>query len=238
MSPRTPLLRPDRYFDGRQISLARGIAVVLLVTVGLTAGVYSLGFIVTENIDGTVTVDNPDRPPENFCDGTFESANSNADCDEPATVDKDIDVFLWKAVGSVAGQMIVGVPVLWLFVGLLLYAGSWLFDGDGPRSNAWVVAAWGLVPSVVSFAAVLVVLSLTFDPVTVTAGTDPTVFRDDVIGELGVLHTVGAVFGLLGTLWGAVIWRFGLEDGRNLSGTGASIVAGAVAVFMFLFGAA
>jgi len=39
------------------------------------------------------------------------------------------------------------------------------------------------------------------------------------------------------TLWGAVVWRFGLQEGRGVHGTAASAVAGGAALFLLLFGA-
>ncbi|NHN46635.1 YIP1 family protein [Halostella sp. JP-L12] len=238
MSPRTPLLRPGRYFDERGVSLARGLAVVALVTAAMVAGVYGMGLIFTERIDGAVTVDNPERPPDAFCEGSAGSEQLASSCDEPKEVKRDIDEFLWKAVGKSASGLVLGLPIVWLFVGGLLHAGSWLAGGEGSARNSWAVAAWGLAPGVAGFAVGLVVLALTFDPVTVSSSAEPAALRREVIDSLGALEVAGTVTGVATTLWGAVIWRVGLQEGRNVGGTAASAVAGAAALLVWLFGAA
>jgi hypothetical protein len=245
VSPRTPLLRPDRYFDERGVSIARCLAVLALVTTAMTAGVYGLGWVLTERIDGTVTVDNPERPPDAVCDSAAASPETASDvggemesrCDEPKEVERDIDELLWKGVSDAAGQVMLGFPLLWLFVGLLLHAGSWLAGGDGSAANSWAVAAWGLAPGVAGLAAGLLVLSLTVEPTTVSAATEPTALRRHVVDSLGALEAVGTVTGVVTTLWGAVVWRFGLQEGRDVHGTAASAVAGGAALFLLLFGA-
>lgn len=237
MSPRTPLLRPDRYFDERGVSLARGLAVVALVTAATVAGVYGIGWIFTERIDGTVAVDNPGRPPDAFCDNSAASEQMTSGCDQPKEVERDVDDLLWKAVNSTAGEALLGLPFVWLFAGLVLHAGSSLAGGEGPAGNSWAVAAWGFVPGIAGIAAGLLVLSLTFEPMTVTPSTEPAALRRHVVGTLGALEAFGTVAGVVTTLWGAVVWRFGLKEGRNLDGAAATAVAGVAALLLLLLGA-
>lgn len=238
MSPRTPLLQPDSYFSERTVTAAEAAVVAAVGVGGFLVIVYAIGAVFAAGIDGTVEVDNPERPPEAFCEdgGAFETGPGG--CDEPRTVERNIDEFLWEAVGSVAGQLLVGLVVVWLGVGLALHAGSGLAGGEGAVGRSLAVAAWGLLPGLFSGAAAVVVLAVTFDPVTVAPGDDPAVLREQVVTQVDAVRTFGRVSGLLTTVWSALVWRFGLRHQRAVSGTEATLVAGVVAVCLLLLGAA
>jgi hypothetical protein len=233
--PRTPLLRPDRYFAERTTTLGRGVAVGLVTIIALLVGIYVLGWIFTVNIDGTVTVDNPAYPGDAFCDGDSPGDISTSGCDEPAEVERDIDRIIWDAFGSVAGQVAVGLVIVGILVAAGLHLGVALADGEGPFGRTLAVAAWGLAPTVAGMAVTLLVLWFTFDPVTVSSRQDPSVFRD-VVGQLAAMRRAGQVTGVLAMAWGAVVWRFGLLHEHDLPGTVASMIAGIVAVLLLLIG--
>lgn len=235
--PSTPLRRPDRYFSERTASLGHGIAVGLLTIVVLLAGVCTLGWVFAANIDGTVTVDNPSYPGDAFCDGDSPSSFTSHGCDEPKQVERNIDHFVWTAVGAIAGRLAIGLPIVLLLVAGALHAGSWLANGEGPFGRTLAVAAWGMVPTLAGMAAALVALWLTFDPISVSSGQAPSTLRDQAIAQLDTMRLVGQVSGVLTMAWGAVVWRFGLLHERNVSGTAASAVAAVVAVLFLLLGA-
>jgi hypothetical protein len=236
--PRTPLRRPDRYFDERTASLGRGVAVGLLTVVALLAGVYALGWVFAANIDGTVTVDNPAYPGDAFCDGDSPGEFTPSGCDEPKQVERNIDQFMWQAVGSVVGQLAIGLPIVLLLVAGALHAGTSLANGEGSFGRTLAVAAWGLVPTLAGMAVALVALWLTFDPITVGDGYDPATLRDQAIAQLDTMRLVGQVCGVLTMVWGATIWRFGLYHERDVSGSAASAVAVTIAVLFLLGGTA
>jgi len=95
------------------------------------------------------------------------------------------------------------------------------------------VALWGLAPSVFGLAVSLAAMWLVYDPLTVSPGTDPSVLVEHTRAELEPLTTWGPVVGGLVSLWGAVIWRYGLMEERGLRGTEASMVAGVTAVLLW-----
>lgn len=231
MAPRTPLLRPDRYFSERRASFARALGVVALVTVATVVAVYVLGWIFTNRVDGSVMVDNPARPPDGICGDDFFDQTG---CDQPKEIERNIDPIIDSAVGKVAVQVIWAMPLGWILIGLFLHVGSWLAGGENGSSASFTVAAWGMVPTMASLAIGLAVLYFTFDPVTVTPGDDPTVFRDQVLGEFGALRTAGTVLGVVTAVWSGVIWRFGLEHARRLSAGGATAVAAVATVLGIL----
>lgn len=235
MAPRTPLLRPDRYFADREPGVGRTLAVVALVTVGSVAGVFAIGWVFTDRIDGTVTMDNPERPPDAICENNPVEMSG---CDQPREVERNIDGILSDAVGGIAGQLLWAMPLVWLLIGLLVHAGSWLAGGEGGAGRSFAVTAWGLVPSLAALAVGVAVLAVTFDPISVTPADDPEMLQDQVLAQFGPLRAAGAVLGLVTTAWSAVIWRYGLERWRGLSGAAATAVAVVVALLVLLFGAA
>lgn len=231
MRPRTPLLRPDRFFAERELNDLRLLVVATILVVSVPAAVSGVGWVLTERVDGTVMVDNPERPSEAFCQGAPDSMD--AGCDAPAEVERNVDGPIDDAMGEFVGPALVGFPLVVLLVGLLLHAGSWLADGTNGPARSFAVALWGLVPSLLGLAFALAVTWLVYDPLTVTPETDPSVLVEHTRRELTPLTTWGPVVSGLVTLWGAVIWRYGLVEERGLRGAEASAVAGVTAVLLW-----
>ena len=231
MPPRTPLLRPDRFFAERELNGLRLLVVAVVLVFSVPVAVSGVGWIVTERVDGTVMVDNPNRPPEAFCQGAPDSMD--AGCDAPAEVERDVDGPINDAMGQFMGPALLGFPIVLLLVGLALHAGSWLADGTNGAVRSFAVALWGLAPSLVGLVLALAVMWLVYDPLTVTPETDPSVLVEHTRWELQPLLRWGPVVSGLTTLWGAIIWRYGLVEERGLPGTEASVVAGVTAVLFW-----
>lgn len=233
--PRTPLLRPDSYFDDRTATLGRGLAVAALLTLATLGLAVGLGAVFAVNIDGTVTVDNPAYPGDVFCDGDPSGDIEASGCDEPETVERDIDRLTWDAIGSIAGQLALGFPIVLLVVAGALHAGSALADGEGGFGRSLAVGAWGLVPAVLAGVVTIAVLAVTFDPITVSPGDGPERLRLLAMSQVEEIQLVGTVSGAIATVWGAVVWRFGLYHQRDVPGDAATAIAGIVgAVFLLL----
>lgn len=238
MAPRTPLLRPDRYFAERDLSLGRVLAVFGLVLFAGLAAVYGVGYLLVTHIDGTVMVDNPERPPELFCDGDMEfEIYDDADCDAPREVEQDVDPLLWDAVGELAGPMLVGMLLVVAGVTASLHAGSWLAGGKNGVTASFAVAVWGMTPIVVVAPASIAVLWALLDPVTISAGS-PEPAIDRLLSQLRAHQSVGTVSSVLSGVWSAAIWRFGLEHERGIEGVAATGVAVVTAMLLVLGGLA
>ena len=235
--PRTPLLRPDGYFDRRTATVGRGLAVAVLVTLALVATVYGLGWVFAANIDGTVTADNPSYPGDAFCDGDPPGDYTPDGCNESETVQRDIDRGIWDAIGSVAGQVVIGFPIVLLLLAGALHGGSALANAEGGFGRSLAVAAWGLVPTVFASLLTVAVLAFTFDSVTLSSGGSPAALLEPAMAQVREIELVGIVAGAIATLWGAAIWRFGLQHQRSVSGQAATAVAGTVALVFLLLGA-
>lgn len=232
MKPRTPLLRPDRFFAERDLNALRLLVVVVVLTFSVPAAVSGLGWILTERVDGTVTVENPNRPSDAYCENAPPIADQG--CDAPKQVERDVDVSIDRAVSDLLGPALLALPIALLVFGGLLHAGSWLLEGDGGAAESFAVALWGMVPSALSLAVLLVVVYATFDPTSVTPETGASAFGDRLLAELQPATRVGPVLSGVAALWSGVIWRFGLIHERGLTAGEASGLAGGVAVLSFL----
>lgn len=226
MAPLTPLLRPDRYFAERTLNGLRMLAVVGVATLGILGVYYGIGWVVASHVDGTVLVDNPERPPDWVCEDDSDVYDQSG-CDQPRQVERDVDTKIWAAWNGTAAYVLVAVPLAWLLVGVLLHAGSWFADADGGLAASFGVAAWTLLPVLAGGIVILGVLVATFDPVTVTPSNQKaavthaiTAFR--AIGPIQTLTTI------LTAVWGAVIVRYGLEHWRAVSGLAGWLIGGSV----------
>lgn len=213
------------------MSLGRAIVVVAALTVAIVIAVLVIGSILTANVDGTVIADNPAYPGDSFCENSHYGIN----CDEPETVERDIDSFIRPAISELAVTVAVGMPISWLLFGLAFHAGSWLAGGEGGVGRSLAVAAWGMAPAIVVVPIALAVLAVSFDPVTVSPGTDPTAFQERLLAQLNALRVVGPVLGIATSLWGGVIWWFGLREAKELSASAATAVAGVFTLVELLF---
>lgn len=227
MPPLTPLVRADRYFAERDLDGLRVLAVVGVVTVAVVAVFYGMGWIVASHVDGTVVVDNPERPPDPICQDETDVYDQSG-CDQPRTIERDVDSQIWAAWDGTVGQLLIAVPLTWLSVGILLHAGSWLMGSEDGLVHSFAVAAWGLVPMVVNSIVVLVILYITFDPITVTPATQDTVL-ESVQAPFQMLEPIWTIVTIVTVVWSAIIWRYGLEYKRGLSGPSAWLVAGIAA---------
>lgn len=228
MAPFTPLLRPRRYFSSRPTHLPKVLAVVglLLFTGPLT--VYGVGWVLTGAVDGTVTVDNPNRPPDWVCEDRSDG-ESVFDCDEPGQLERDVDAVIWDVMGEFAGPAVAVYPAVLLVLTLLLHAGVWLVDGDGSWFTTATVATWGLLPAVMVVAGMLVVLRYSVDPVTVAPGDDLGAALEPLETQLRTLRPYRPAGPVVSALWGAAIWRAGLVERHGLQNAEATVLAGVVA---------
>jgi hypothetical protein len=232
MPPSTPLLRPDRFFAQRDTAAGRILLVLCVIVFSLPVGIWGVGQVLKLRIDGTVLVENPNRPSERFCEGA--PASMDVGCDAPAQIEQNIDTVLSEAIGQLIGPALLGTLIVIVVVGGLLYVGSWVLGGENGVAASFAVAIWGLVPSVVSLLFGLGLLFVLVDPMTVTPASDPAVVTAQLQTDLTPLQQWSPVITGITTLWSAIIWRFGLQHTRGVSSGAATGVAGSVAVLLWL----
>lgn len=67
---------------------------------------YGVGWVLTATVDGTVTVDNPTRPPDSSC----ETAGG---CEEPERIERNVDAVIWDVMDEVAGPAFLVYALRW-----------------------------------------------------------------------------------------------------------------------------
>lgn len=213
------------------------MAVVGLLVAAGPAVVYGVGWVLAANLDGTVMVDNPDRPPDWVCEeDTNSEVFDDEDCDAPREVERNVDTVLWDAIGELVGPAFLAYPLALAVLTLLLHGGAWLAGADHGVLPTFAVAAWGMVPTLVLLPVSLVALSVTLDPVTISPGMDPETAIDPLVEQIRTLEPYSGVVSAVAALWGGVVWRFGLLHEQGLADTDATVVAGLVALLTAVAG--
>ena len=230
--PRTPLLRPGRFFAERApyLNLRTTIGLLLAVSVLTTAGVGTVGWLFAERLDVTTTVENDNRPPDWVCDGDHGATETDTlhstpfGCGQPETRQLNVGALLWeKIVGLLPVVFFVTLlaPVVVAGVAHLL---SSALGGEGPFGDTLAIAAWATVPALVQSLVAMSQLWMSLSRS--TFGTDPsqiaaTVERLTTTSPDGML----AVVVLTVTCWQGYIWHRGLTRALDLApGTATTLV--------------
>ncbi|ELZ11140.1 hypothetical protein C479_07523 [Halovivax asiaticus JCM 14624] len=149
------LVHPTEGFDGWLPRLPV-IAVLVVVLCALSgASIVYAGDAVTGEVSGSVTVDNPDQPPEGVCDGRHASFY---DCDAPETLERSLQTAASDAVGVVTPRGAIA-PLAWvLLIGSLFVFVSGRSGGsDGNAIAAFRdglgIAALAAVPGLLRYVA-------------------------------------------------------------------------------------
>ena len=238
MAPRTPLFRPDRFFAEREFHAGRILAVFGLVLASGLVTVYGVGYLMVTHIDGTVLVDNPDRPPEVVCDtGMNSSLYNESNCAAPEEIEQNVDPIIWDAIERLAGVMLGGLLLLIAGLSVILHVGSWLAGGTNGGAESFAVTVWGLAPTLFVAPIGVLALSVLIEPVTLSAAQDPASAFSGVERRIRANQWIGSTLTAASSVWSGVIWRFGLEHKRGLDGAEATALAGAVALLFLLVGA-
>ena len=227
--PSLPFVRPRTYFReyGPGLPLVPALVTVLLVALAITASFAGAGWLMMTNIAEDATVEKPDRPPEQFCEGTEPGDPFYDDC-HPERV--PMDDALWTAITDELPLVFATVLLLWVGLAAVLYLlPAWLGDPDGPPHDAFAVAAWAMVPFVgQSIAGVAAVAWFLRDR---TLSGDAATLESQIGMLVGILEgpVFLAVTGFIVGWQGYIVYQ-GLNEGRGM----AASTAGGVAAFFSL----
>ncbi|MBP1985994.1 YIP1 family protein [Halolamina salifodinae] len=234
VGPRTPLLRPDRYFEQHDGSppLAHAAIVVAVVTVAVAAGMAVLIDQFAAALDTTVTVDNPAYPGDSFCEGsTFE--NTLSGCDEPKTVERNLGAMVADELSWLAPASVVLVPLWWLIQAGVLYVAGSMAGGSGRFVDVATVAGWGMAPSLLRLVAVLGFTIQRLQSVSVPNNPENAiaVLQSAISG----IEVVGIVAVLVVAVWAGAIRIFGLAEAHDVPASTAGVIVGVLTVIGFVF---
>ena len=240
--PRTPLLHPGRYFAERapRLDLRTTVAVLLAVSVLTTAGIGAIGWLFAEELDVTVAVDNPNRPPDWVCDRQETDASSTATdavtmsgCDQSATTRVAVGSLLWEKFSGL-------LPLVFLatLFGPVLVAGVAQFvtgrmGGEGPFADTLAVSVWAAVPGLVQAAVAIGQFWWTLQRTSFSGDASQVAAT---LERLSATSPSGAflLVTLAVTCWQAYVWHRGLLHARRMDPGEAAPLVLVVAVLDFL----
>lgn len=258
----TPLLRPGEFFAERTpLRVAPAVGVVLLVAVATTAGTGLLGVLFAEQIEGTMTVDNENRPPDWLCedstggstgdstDGTTGAADGTTDsgtavsaesmlqegCDEPKTREVSASKLLMDAFAERLPFVFLGPFLAWLAFAVVLHLLSGALGGSNGFGQTLAVAGWGLLPSILRTVVVLILGYFFVQGLSLSS--DPEVLARQVESLRDTARSWPMVLvGLAEAAWQGYVWAHGLSHAREMNLGDAAMAAGLLAAAVFVFG--
>ncbi|GAB3410592.1 hypothetical protein GCM10027435_01370 [Haloparvum alkalitolerans] len=237
---------PHRFFDRRSPSLGTAVVVVLAVAVCVSLGIVALGAVFDATIDATVTVENPDRPPEWVCEqhgtdgggdgtdgGTATDGPFASSCEEPEYVDVDAGAELRDAVGGYVHYGFLGVLLWWVFSAGVFHAAARFAGGSARFGASLTAAAWALVPELLRMGAALALLYGALRSATVSAA-GMEALADDVLAALATVEPWLVVASLLTVALEWWILAAAGESFHDLSRSSAAVAAAMPAGFSLI----
>lgn len=223
MSPLIPFLHPNRAFEADDDSVERALAVVGVVGLVSAIALAGFGVVLGWTIPATVTVENPDRPPESMCDGdrfggnmTVDGKNISFGTPDGCAESRQIPAqrLVWRTLGPQLPVEFFAPFVSWLIVAGTLHVLT--RSDDESARGVLVVTAWGTVPQAIGTVLTVTVLSVSvlLGPAPVAASFEATLQRLDAAVRTSLPLAFSITAGM--TLWSAWIHYHGLRAVREL----------------------
>ncbi|UIP00388.1 YIP1 family protein [Halobaculum sp. CBA1158] len=212
--PRTPLLRPSRYFAAHDGSppLAHAVAAVAVVTVATAGGLAVFLGEFAAALDVSITVDNPSYPGDAFCENSaFDDTPTG--CGEPETVERNLGALVAEELSWLPPAAVALVPLFWVVQSGILHAASAVAGGDGPFGDTLAVVGWAMLPSLVRLVGIgaFVIHRLR----TTTLPGDPEGALAALEAALAGTEAMGLLAAVAVAVWGGVIRTYGLAEARD-----------------------
>ena len=228
------LVSPTMFFDERPPAetLPMAAGAVVLFTLALVVGIALTGSMLAGAIDATVTMDNPDRPPEQICERHADDPESvfGDDCDEPATIERDAGALVQEEMRQYIGFALVVPFVLWAVAGIVLFGTGRLVGGDPSFAGTVSLAGWAALPELFRLAVGLVGLWVALRDVTIT---DPDRAVEVLEAALAPVEPLLLVASLLTLGWQWYLLTGGMANESDIAWGEAAV---AVGVPLGLFG--
>ena len=226
-SLRTLLVAPTAFFDERPPAETLPIAIGLVVVyaVCLVGALVLLGSILAGSIDATVTVDNPDRPPEPICDQHGDDPDSvfGQNCDEPETIERDAGALLQETMQEYLWVALVGPFMLWLLGTGVLYVAGRLAGGMPSFAGTMALAGWAALPEFLRLGIALLVFHVAFSDVTIT---DPESETDVLLETIASQEPLLLAVSLVTIVWQWLLLTGGLTNDADIPWESAAIAVG------------
>lgn len=230
------LLSPAAFFDERPpaetLPLAAGV--VVLFAISFIIALLLVGSMLAGAIDATVTIDNPDRPPEPICAQHADDPDSafGESCDEPETIERDAGELVREAVNEYLWIGIVGPIILWILGTVTLFGAGRLAGGDPSLSGTLSLAGWAALPEFFRLGAGLVGLWYVLDDLTIT---DPERSASVFEAAMSTVEPVLLVVSLLTLVWQWALLTGGLSKDAEIPWSTAGVAVAVPLGLVFVF---
>ncbi|OIB55632.1 Yip1 family protein [Natrialba sp. SSL1] len=227
------LRSPSKFFEEHDPATTLPVAIGIVVTfaIALVLSVYFIASVLGGTIEGTVTVDNPDRPPEWVCDSPTGEMHETSSCDEPETIERDGGSLFYEAATNYVGYAAVLPFLMWVVGGLVLFAAGRLANGSPSLGGTFALAGWAAVPEFARLAAGLLAITVALSDVTITQFEQ----APDVIEvALASVEPVLVLATVATTIWQWVLLTGGLQQDADLSRAAAGVAVGVPLVIVLL----
>lgn len=234
-APLAALLTPRRFFAESEqgSSFAAAVAVVTAVAILVSLSAAGLGLLFASTVDGTVPVDNPDRPPEPFCQGPDLDVQDG--CDEPETIERDAGELIWEAFRSLVPWVFLGTYLYWLVQGTLVHLLTRAFGGAGHWSETMAVLGWATPAALLQAFGVLAFFAWLTAGESITASSEARLQAEFemLLASVPEFNVLALVVGL----WQVAIVAYGLAETHDVDPVEGAIAGGLVLVPLSLLAA-
>jgi hypothetical protein len=225
-------LHPESWFRRRADSMngGRALLIALFVALVLTAQVGGFVWLLSERMTGTITRDNPDRPPDWVCDDESESAFSElnttpAGCDQPKRETVEIGTLVWRAASDRLVGIFFGLLLLWILGGVVIHLLAGGIESHGSFGQTLEVLAWCGVVELVFVAISMLLLLASVGDATLSA-SDPDALLSAIRSlTSGPLPALARAIGIGGVLSQSYVLYGGLVGVHETDRFRAGVVA-------------
>lgn len=229
LRPLVQILRSPRSFFReypQATSATVGFAIALLFAITVAGGIWYLGGLLAASTDATVTMDNPERPPDWVCEQHSDDPDSilGEGCDAPATIERSVGSLLMDAVSDYIFPVFFFTLLLWPLSGIVLYGFARLVGGTGGFLETLGVTAWGYIPEFVRLGVGLVGLTYVLSKTTFRAPVES--FTHQFETAIAPLEVPFMIATMLLVLWQWSLLTAGIEEVHDLDTLTAAFAVG------------
>lgn len=212
MSPSTKksirqiVLDPKAFFERRRPAdtLPYAIAIVAVLALATVIATFVLGSMLAGAIDATVTMDNPERPPDWMCEDDAASTPAPG-CDEPKTVERDAGSLVYDATTDYAVPLLFAPFLLWGFGTVVLNLAGRAAGGSPTVAGSAALAGWAVLPELFRLLVGLAALRYVLWNTTITSVQQAPAALETALAPVSPILTVATIL--------TVAWQWHLLSG-------------------------
>lgn len=228
---------PESWFRSRADGFngPRALLIATLVALVLTAQVGGFLWFLSERMTGTITRDNPDRPPDWVCDGgASDTTRTPFGCAEPKEETVEVGRLFWNHASDQLFPLFIGVLLLWFLGGVAIHLLVGGLGSEGSLGQTLEVVAWSGVVELLTVGISVALLAVEAQSLTL-ATSDPqallSAIRSLTSGALGLAARAVQVGG---TFAQAYVLFAGLIAVHDVDRARVAMVAALVAIVLVL----